>query len=182
MLTRLVSLIVFLMLLTSSTVHATGISFSTTDLPDVVVGENLYRYNYSISEFSHPAGFGFSVLFSPTLYTLLQSPPPSVGPDWDIISLQPDTGLPDDGLYDALALVESPSPLSGFSVEFVWLGSGTPGSQPFVLYDQSFSIIETGQTTAIPEPSVATLLALSLVALAFRTRTDHRRIYPSEET
>lgn len=155
---------------------AVTIGFSATDLPDVSPGENLYRYDYTLDGFPFSAGFGFSVQFTPTLFALLQSPPPATGSEWDIISLQPDVGLPDDGLYDARTLVSSPSQLSGFSVEFVWLGSSDPGAQPFTVYNASFAPIESGQTVPVQEPSTLTLFAASLVGLGAQVRRYARVI------
>jgi hypothetical protein len=147
---------------------AVTISFEVTDLPDALPGEDLYRYEYSLSDFPFPAGYGFSIFFNHALYTSLESPPPPVGPDWDILSIQPDPGLPDDGLYDALALVDTPATLSGFTIEFVWLGAGVPGSQPFVIYDSAFETIESGQTrtrvVGVPETPALGLILLVLFA------------------
>jgi hypothetical protein len=148
--------------------QAVTVFFEVTDLPDALPGEDLYRYEYSLSDFPFPAGHGFSILFDPALYASLESPPPPVGPDWDILSIQPDPGLPDDGLYDALALVDTPATLSGFTIEFVWLGNGGPGSQPFLIYDSTFETIDSGQTrprlVAVPEPPALGLILLSLFA------------------
>lgn len=151
-------------LLASFPAQAITIAYASVDLPDVTLGQDLYRYDYLLDEFPYDADFGFSVLFDPALYASLESPPSAVGSEWDIISLQPDVALPADGLYDALALVNSPLALSGFSVEFVWLGGGTPGVQPFVVYDTSFAPVEVGQT--IPEPGTALSLLLGLCMIA----------------
>jgi hypothetical protein len=106
--------------------------------------------------------FGFSIFFDWTMYAELESPPPAAGSDWDIITLQPDVNLPDDGLYDALALVSGASLSQPFTVTFVWLRQGSPGSQPFAIYDPSFQTIEAG--TTVPEPSVL-ILAMACAAL-----------------
>lgn len=150
---------------------ATTIFFEATDLPDRLPGEDLYRYAYSLSDFPFPARYGFSIAFDHMLYASLESPPPSVGSDWDLLSIQPDPALPDDGLFDALALVDFPATLSGFTIDFVWLGGGVPGSQPFVIYDSTFATIESGRTVAVteppavPEPPALGLILLSLIAL-----------------
>ena len=55
--------------------------------------------------------------------------------------------------------------LGGFSVSFSNLGSGSPGSQYFKVYDDSFNELASGWTTPVPEPSetaMATLLAAGL--------------------
>ena len=147
---------------------AATISFQATDLPDRLPGEDLYRYVYLLSDFPHPAGHGFSVVFDYLLYASLEAPPPTVGSDWDVLSIQPDLAVPDDGLFDALALVNAPATLTGFTIEFVWLGEGVPDSQPFVIYDSAFTTIESGLTVAapaVPVPEPASWLLLSLGAL-----------------
>jgi len=86
---------------------ATTILFTATDLPDALgPGGDLWQYSYMVSGFTFPANFSFSVFFAPNLYSDLEDPPPAVNADWDIITVQPDTILSDDGFYDALALVK----------------------------------------------------------------------------
>lgn len=154
--------------LSSAPAAALTITFTATDLPDTTPGEDRYRYDYALSGFPHPSGFGFTVFFAPGLHASLQSPPPPLGPEWDVIAIQPDPGLPDAGFYDALALADFPTTLTGFSIEFVWLGAGAPGSQPFVVYDPAFATVESGQTLPVPEPASLVLLVLGLAALPAR--------------
>jgi len=141
------------------------IHYRVTDLVDVSPGQDLFEYVYTLDEFAHPAGFGLSIFFDVDSYASLESPPPAVSGDWDVITLQPDPALPDAGLYDALALVADPSLAGEFRVSFVWQGSGSPGAQPFVVYDPSFATVEAGTTLPVPEPASAVLLALALAAL-----------------
>ncbi len=153
--------------------EAAAIYFEVTDLPDVNPGEDLWRYSYSVD----PAGTafsagvtGFAVAFDEGLYTALSAFSASF--DWDILVLQPDLGIPDPGLYDGLALVNSPDTGTPFEVDFVWLGSGTPGSQPFEIYELEIPIygtpvtIETGVTLPVPEPALAALALAGLLGLA----------------
>jgi hypothetical protein len=149
---------------------AATISFQVTDLPDRLPGEDLFSYAYALSDFPLTAGHGFSIVFDRLLYASLETPPPSVGFEWDVISIQPDPALPDDGFFDALALVNAPATLSGFTIEFAWLGAGVPGAQPFVIYDSDFATIESGITVSapnatVPEPSTLGLILVGLIAL-----------------
>jgi hypothetical protein len=83
--------------------------------------------------------------------------------------------LPDDGFYDALVLdllaaIAPGDTLSGFSVEFDFLGSGTPGSQAFQFLTSSLELLDSGFTqravvTSVPEPGSLGLLAAGLAAL-----------------
>ncbi len=147
--------------------QAVQIDYWTTNLPDTVPGEDLWRYDYRVSDGTFLAGQGFFVQFDYNLYADLGDPPPAVNGDWDPAVAQPSQILPDDGLYDALALVDNPSLLNLFSVEFIWSGGPAgPGAQPFTIYDAAFAPIETGTTrAAAPIPAPAALLAAGLLPL-----------------
>jgi hypothetical protein len=159
----------------TSTASASAILYTATDLADTTAGQDLWRYDYVLSGFKFAPNQGFSVLFDYKTYELLSDPTPdtdsapalSTDADWDVLLLQPEPGLLADGLFDSLAL-QSPSSFV-FSTHFVWMGSGTPGSQPFVIYDENFEDIARGRTapTSIPEPGTLLLLA-SGVGLAAR--------------
>lgn len=154
--------------LTGLSAHATTIQYQATDLPDTVPGDDLWEYVYLVEDFTFNQDYGFSVFFDHTAYAGIESPPPTVNADWDVIALQPDTGLPDDGLYDAMALTDGASLADAFVVRFVWLGSGSPRSQPFEVYGPGFDVIETGAT--VPEPSTALLVAGGVLLLVSRLR------------
>ncbi len=90
--------------------------------------------------------------------------------DWDPIVIQPDSGIPDDGYYDVLALssgIAFGESLGGFVVSFDWLGNSTPTSQFFEIIEPfNFNTLDSGQTTivtaSVPEPSSLALLLLGL--------------------
>jgi hypothetical protein len=103
---------------------------------------------------------------------------------WNSIAIQPDFGIPADGFFDSLALgtgLGINASLTGFSVRFNYLASGTPGAQPFEIINPStFLTLYSGTTslagssgsgtgTSVDAPATFALLAVSLVALA-RTR------------
>ncbi|MBX3670122.1 MAG: hypothetical protein KF778_17105 [Rhodocyclaceae bacterium] len=145
---------------------AASIQFTPVDLPNVTPGFDLWQYEYSVSG-NFVAFGGFNLLFSPTLYAQLENPPPAINADWFASTLEPDPGLPADGLYSATALIGSPSLADKFIVSFVWLGNGTPGAQPFEVFDDSFNITESGRTRTpgqpVPEPGTLGLLAGALL-------------------
>lgn len=163
---------------------ATVIEFEATDLTDLVSSEDLWMYRYFVSDATFLADQGFSIFFDTALYRNLQDPLPSVGADWDILTLQPDPALPSAGVFDALALVSGPSLAQPFSVTFSWLGApdAVPGSQPFEVYqlDQAGQPIafERGVTTlrgatTVPEPSTVVLVGIgSALALSRRRRAQ----------
>src|SRR5262245_41339975 len=65
---------------TPSVAPAVAITFRSIDLVDLVAGQDLWRYEYSVSG-SFVAFGGFNVLFSPNLYSNLENPPPPVNSD-----------------------------------------------------------------------------------------------------
>ena len=152
--------------------RAATIQFTATDLADTTPGQDLWQYSYNPDDFTFATGQGFKVFFDQTRYLQLQHF--VVNADWDVLTIQPDLILSSPGLYDALTLVNTPSLADPFNVNFVWLGAGIPGSQPFVIYSNDFSTIVQGQTVSVPEPSTFVLWTiLGLVGLA-ATRRKHR--------
>lgn len=148
------------------------ILFQATDLADTTAGQNLWQYSYLVSGFNFQANQGFSIFFDHQSYLGLQSPPPAVGPDWNILSVQPDLVLGQPGYYDALALQNNPSLANPFVIDFIWQGGDTPGAQPFTIYNSDFSTLFAGQT--VPEPTVSVLTGLGMVVLLLRRRFHKR--------
>jgi hypothetical protein len=165
---------------------AITIWFAVTDLDDSMgPGGDLQEYTYYIEDFIFSANVGFSIEFDLALYSDLEDPPGTPNADWDVIVLQPDPGLPDDGIFDALALTEGASLADPFTISFVWLGASgnSPGPQPFSINEfdsegRFISTLMTGDTVLIPEPSTAQLVALSLSAIA-AARRARRRMSPT---
>lgn len=142
----------------------------------VPFGGSDYQYIYSLSNdgpIGSPAVELFSVLFDRSQYLessleIVTSSP--LAGEWDELILASGAFAP--AAYDALALsggVPVGGLVSGFSVEFSWLGAGVPGAQPFEIYDPvTFELLEVGTTTPIPEPSTLTLCMAGLALLATR--------------
>lgn len=173
-------LLVAIVLATSLPIsQAANITFAATDLVDITAGEDLWRYDYTVSGRGFLQSEFFDIYFSPALYrSLIASPAPNA--DWDVLVLQqPDPTILqpfDRGIFDAFAVIDGPSLSGTFSVSFIYLGAGNPGAQPFEIYDPSSILAESGFTSApanvIPEPSTG---ALFLIALAAGATLFHRR-------
>ena len=67
-----------------------NIHYQATDLTDITAGEDLWQYQYTVSEHTFAANTGFTLYFDPALYSSLQDPPPIVNSDWDILVTPPD--------------------------------------------------------------------------------------------
>lgn len=159
-------IVAFISMVSMKTAFAISIVYEATNSTDTTPGEDLWQYTYWLSDYSFDTDYGFTVYFDYQLYSNLEDPPPTVNSDWDPIVWQPDPSLPDDGAYDALALVDNASLADPFTVSFVWLGSGNPGDQYFEVYDPSFNTVASGQTAPVPEPATFLLIATGLLGFA----------------
>lgn len=154
------------------------VDFISTDLTDVTNGQDLWHYQYFIKRQSLPSFYAVNLVFSPSLYGDLTITGFSSG--LSVLATQPDSGLPADGLITATALYGALFDGSEtVDLDFVWLGSGAPGSQSFEILDDSFNVVSTAQTArpsapppqSVPEPGVAGLVALSMLMLRRRCPT-----------
>jgi hypothetical protein len=150
------------------------VSAATIDYEATNLGGNSWQYNYVVTNDTLGAPLEeVTIFFDVTLYENLAvtaSPP-----DWGSLVVQPDTLLPADGFFDSLASVAGipvSGSLGGFSVSFDYLGTGTPGAQPFdVVNPTNFQVLESGTTIAvIPLPASLWLLISAFGCLGFSAR------------
>lgn len=157
-----ITLLLFISLSYSTISAATKIFYEVNNLTGTQ-----WEYTYTMSGVTFDMDFGFTIYFAPDLYENLVAS--SVHPDWDILIIQPDKGLPGDGFYDALARIDGASLADPFRVTFDWLGipGMVPESQPFEIYDNGppWNIIGGADTEAVPVPTTIILLGAGLVCL-----------------
>jgi hypothetical protein len=148
-------------------------SAATIDYQASNLGGNSWEYSYTITNDTLGAALEeFTIFFEVGLYENLAVTASAT--DWDSLVVQPDGGLPDNGYFDALAQgggIPVSGSLGGFKVSFDFLGAGTPGAQPFDIVDpDSFVILESGSTAAVPAPPAGLILLTALASLAGRLR------------
>ncbi len=147
------------------------VTYAQTDLPDLVPGSDLRRYDYKLTGYTFNAGDSLSVYFGYGLYRDIH--PVSGPPGWLIDAAEPDPLL-GPGIFVAQSPAADDSPSFAFAVSLVWTGTGAPAEQTYQILGPEFNNIAGGITeaTAVPEPApIALLLAgIALVAVARRTR------------
>jgi hypothetical protein len=125
------------------------------------LGGGEFQYNYSIYN-NGTLGTGvpvqlFDVAFDPALYSGLSIvTPSSLASQWTEQIFPAGGGLPADfdvstpqnGGIPVGGTVGTVSPtVTGFAVDFTWLGQGQPGSQPFQVSDPNdFALLQSGNT------------------------------------
>jgi|SRR5271165_903011 len=139
------------------------VTYTATD-----ISGSTWQYNYTVTNDLTVNLTEFTTFFSLGQYSNLVTE--SAPGTWSPIVAQPDPNLPNDGLYDSLALdsgLATGATESGFSVQFTYLGTGTPGSQLFNFVDCSgFPCVTlaagdttlSGGTVAVPEIDTASTL------------------------
>ena len=162
-----VCLTVGMMAFNASKAQAIGIQFATVN-----ISGDLWQYSYFVTDFTFDANQALFIDFDSSLYSDLQETPASPNADWSTLTFptsEPTPGVIGDlppGSFVALSLVSGPSLADPFTVAFTWPGAGTPGSQPFTVFqlgDDGIILgdpIATGTTQPVPEPATFSLIAM----------------------
>jgi hypothetical protein len=158
------------------------ITFDVSVVGTTGSGETLYRYNYSVQGLTVPQNTEIDIRFDPALYGMLLNGVAPAG--FDLLLLQPNNPPGAFGDYSALALVNNPSLAGPFSVDFTFIGPGTPGAQPFFInlidpISGAITPIDQGFTTpaggaVVPEPGTMVFGSAALL-MTVLTRAAARR-------
>lgn len=157
-------------LLVAGLSHAGTIQYQVTDVPQQAQSEPplppLLRYTYSASGITLLANQELDIVFSAGLYGAISNGVAS--PAFDVMLFQPNNppGVP--GHFSALALLNVGPEQEIWSVDFVFTGTGRPGSQPYYInqYDAAgrfVGIVDSGSTSdsqGVPEPGTFVLAGL----------------------
>jgi hypothetical protein len=166
----------------------TNLIASTIEFQATRLGQNSYRYTYAVSDFTFGLNQELDIRFDPTLYGTLSNG--LAGSEFSVLLLQPNNPPGTFGDYSALAQVQNPSLAVPFSVDFTFLGSGTPGSQPFLInqFDANGNFVltlasgdTTLQETTVPEPAGLLLTGGGLLMCAGLLFIRGRREYRPEK-
>jgi hypothetical protein len=145
-----------------------GTIWSTT----TSLGGNSYRNDYSFN-FSLLQNQEVDIRFDPALYSGLNNG--TANSDFRLSLLQPGNPSGAFGDYSILALIDNPSLVGPFSVEFMFLGAGLPGAQPYFVHQfdptghNIIGTLESGNTA--PEPASWLLAGVGLFVSGLLRRT-----------
>jgi hypothetical protein len=161
--------------------QAVSVSYAAVDLPDVA-GQDVWRLDYTVSG-SFTLFDAINLLFDPNRFAQLQLTPPAVGSGLDALLTAPNASLGTEGQLLLTALQTQPDSFTAqLSVQFVNLGTASPGSQPYEVLDGDFNIQARGNTvpltTLVPEPGDLTLLLAGLCTLGAAAAWQRRRLTP----
>ena len=165
-------LVTSILLLGIAQAAAAAVSIQYTVVP---VSGSTYKYVYSVTNMNAAGGASvqlFDIFFDNSLYSSLSIVSPgSINANWSQ-QILPGIIPGPPAAYDSLSIFGGGIPpggtVTGFAVQFTWLGAGTPGAQPFQIYDPSttpITLLQNGATflsTSIPASSTFSLILLGL--------------------
>ena len=148
-------------------------------------GQPLYRYIYNLTGAPLLANQELDIRFEVTRYAAISNgvAPPS---GFDLLLLPVNNPPGADGRYSLLSLVNNPTMIGTFSVDFAFIGSGQPGAQTFFINllnssggfirqdDSGFTVAGSSSSSSgggsIPEPGTLLLSAAGVALLALARR------------
>ena len=161
---------------------AGSLSAATVGYTVQPLGGNLYRYLYNVTGAPLQINQALDIVFEVLQYSSLTNGVASPGTGLSLLLFQPNPGALTPGHYNLLATVNNPSMIGTFSVDFTFLGTGTPGAQIFRIeqYDAQGNFLNfvgppgtTSLITDVPEPGTMMMGFVGL-ALAYAARSRKR--------
>lgn len=158
---------------------ALTVTYTMFDLTDSAPEIDRWQVTYHVTG-SLNAFEGFNVLFSPTDFVGLTVE--SVPSGWFTYTIGPDLIFAADGIFSASTDGTGALP-ADFVVSFDWTGSGTPGSQSYEIFDDSFNVVAASATlpaaidpgNPLPEPGSLFLIGAGLAAFGMGRRNYQKR-------
>lgn len=172
--------------LLATTLGAATVKFEVTKLDTSVTGTSaqvvgggaasLQRYTYYLSDIALLCDQELNIRFDPARFGSLSNGTGS--PGFDVLLFQPNQPAGAFGDFSALSTMDQTAKTSSFSVDFIYLGSGVSGPQPYFINqfnaNGGFTTLESGFTSParpadVPEPGTMALCgAVLLVCGAWR--------------
>lgn len=164
--------------LIAATLAAATIKVEVTDLGTTGGGPGnpgtsvqLQRFTYHLSDVALQRDQELNIRFDPALFGSLSNP--TAGSSYSVLLFQPNQPAGAFGDFSALSLMDQPGTSTDFSVDFVYLGPGVAGPQPYFINqfeaDGGFTTLESGftslsQPSQVPEPATFLLCGAALLA------------------
>ena len=151
---------------------AGGLSAGIIGTTDTFLSGNTWHEVITFQGFTFTTGESVEIHYPVAQYGALSNGVAQPSNNWSLLLFQPGNPAGADGIYSLQALVNNPSFAGPFSVDFTYLGPGSPnGQHPFNILDSNFNVIDSG-ITGIPEPSSISILALGalMIGIGYRAR------------
>jgi hypothetical protein len=143
-------------------------SAATVRLAVEDLGDDFFRFHYSVSGFEFLRNQELAIDFDPELYLGLSNA--AVPEGFDVLLFQPSDPPGAFGRYSAAALIDVPVLSGPFSVDVRTVPSWSPGVQNFAInqLDEQgviVSTIATGVISFVPEPATWELIAAGMLIM-----------------
>ena len=174
-------LLIFAGLMTSSSVFAGLVQYSTTPTSSggtSAFGGTLYRYSFLVSGFNFQANQELDIRFDANQFSHINLVS-GLQTGFSILLLQPNNPTGSTGSFSTLATQNSVSG-GNFVLDAYYTGSGEPGSQLYLInqYNSAGGFVGTLQTgttvAATPEPGTFAVGGVMLVLGGMLRRSRHK--------
>lgn len=168
--------------LLATTLGAATVKMEVTNLgasaTGITGGQTGNRYTYYLTDITLLSGQELNIRFDPALFGSLSNA--TASPGFSVMLFQPNQPPGAFGDLSALSTMNQTSSTASFSLEFLYLGQGLPGPQPYFInqfnVNGGFTTLESGLTSpASPVPEPGTLALCGAVLFVCGTWRAVRR-------